>query len=139
MQSGIIIWKYCCSEISFYLAWLIENDFMTLDLMMNDTIKMVKNIETTPDVLFESIDMKLYEEDVSDKILPFLDYCLNDGFEEIDDFIYEVSQRRADTFTNKYPESESRRHSFVFKWDDYDEFKRLLDKEYKRYLGVDFI
>ncbi len=136
-QDEEVVWKYCCSEISFYLAWLVENDFLTLDdPIMDETIKMVKNREKTPDVLFESIDMKLSEEDISDTILPFLDYCLNDGFESIDNFYDKVSQKNANAFTNKYNESERRRFSFIFEWDDYDEFKKLLDKEYKDYLSV---
>ena len=131
-----IIWKYCCSEIAFYLAWLVENDFFTLDPIMNETIEKAKNRQTTPDILFESIDMKLSEEDVSNTILPFIDYCLNDGFESIDNFYDKVSQKYAKVFTDKYDERERRRYSLTFKWDDYDEFKKLLDKEYKDYLGV---
>ena len=37
-----IIWKYCCTEIAFYLAWLVENDFFTLDPVINETIEKVK-------------------------------------------------------------------------------------------------
>lgn len=135
-QDEEIIWKYCCSEIAFYLAWLVENDFLTLDPIMNETIEKVKNRQTTPDALFESIDMKLSEEDVSDKILPFIDYCLNDGFESIDNFFNKVSQKYAKVYTDKYSERDRRRCSYTFKWDDYDEFKKLLNKEYKDYLNV---
>lgn len=71
-----IIWKYCCTEIAFYLAWLVENEFLTLDPVINETIEKVKKRQTMPDDLFECIDLKLSEEDVSDKILPFIDYCL---------------------------------------------------------------
>ncbi|MFR0783326.1 MAG: hypothetical protein ACLSHP_10465 [Coprococcus sp.] len=37
-----IIWKYCCTEIAFYLAWLVENEFLTLDPVINETIEKVK-------------------------------------------------------------------------------------------------
>ena len=131
-----IIWKYCCTEIAFYLAWLVENEFLTLDPVINETIEKVKKRQTMPDDLFECIDLKLSEEDVSDKILPFIDYCLNDGFESIDNFYNKVSQKYANVFTDKYGERDSRRCGFTFKWDDYDEFKKLLDKEYKDYLSV---
>ncbi len=30
-----IIWKYCCTEIAFYLAWLVENEFLTF-IQSND-------------------------------------------------------------------------------------------------------
>ncbi len=89
-----------------------------------------------PDDLFECIDLKLSEEDVSDKILPFIDYCLNDGFESIDNFYNKVSQKYANVFADKYGVRDSRRCGFTFKWDDYDEFKKILDKEYKDYLSV---
>ena len=47
-----------------------------------------------------------------------------------------MSQKYANVFTDKYGERDSRRCGFTFKWDDYDEFKKLLDKEYKDYLSV---
>lgn len=131
-----IIWEYCCTEIAFYLAWLVENEFLTLEPVMNETIEKVKNRQTMPDDLFECMDLKLSEADVSDKILPFIDYCLNDGFESIDNFYSIVSQKYAKVFTDKYGERDCRRYGFPFKWDDYDEFKKLLDKEYKDYLSV---
>lgn len=131
-----IIWKYCCTEIAFYLAWLVENEFLTLDLVINETIEKVKKRQTMPDDLFECIDLKLSEEDVSDKILPFIDYCLNDGFESIDNFYNKVSQKYANVFADKYGVRDSRRCGFTFKWDDCDEFKKILDKEYKDYLSV---
>ena len=120
-----IIWKYCCTEIAFYLAWLVENEFLTLDPVINETIEKVKKRQTMPDDLFECIDLKLSEEDVSDKILPFIDYCLNDGFESIDNFYNKVSQKYENVFADKYGVRDSRRCGFTFKWDDYDEFKKL--------------
>ena len=50
-----IIWKYCCTEIAFYLAWLVENEFLTLDPVINETIEKVKKRQTMPDDLFECI------------------------------------------------------------------------------------
>ena len=71
-----IIWKYCCTEIAFYLARLVENEFLNLDPVMNETIEKVKNRQTMPDDLFESID----------------------------NFYNIVSQKYANVFTDKYDE-----------------------------------
>lgn len=68
--------KYCCTEIAFYLAWLVENEFLNLDPVMNETIEKVKNRQTMPDDLFESID----------------------------NFYNIVSQKYANVFTDKYDE-----------------------------------
>ena len=132
-----LLWleKYFVQKEQDY-SLFTENDFLTLDPIMNETIEKVKNRQTTPDDLFESIDLKLSEEDVSEKILPFIDYCLNDGFESIDNFFNKVSQKYAKVYTDKYSERDRRRCSYTFKWDDYDEFKKLLNKEYKDYLNV---
>ena len=46
------------------------------------------------------------------------------------------SQKYANVFADKYGVRDSRRCGFTFKWDDYDEFKKILDKEYKDYLSV---
>lgn len=126
-----MIWKYCYSEISFYLVWLVENDFLVSDSTMNEIIDMVKNRKTTPDYLIESIDGKLSEDDVKEEILSFIDYCLNEGFESIDNFYDKISQKNSKNLTNKYYERYGGRCSYTFKWEDYDEFKKVIDKEYK--------
>lgn len=130
-----IIWKYCCSEVSFYIAWLVDNNFLTLDQIVSEDVNNVKNRKMRPDELFENIDMKLSEDDVSDEILPFIEYCINDGFESIDKFIFETSKKRANIYTNKYNENERIRFGFMFEWDDYDAFKEILDEEYKNFLN----
>ena len=131
------IWKYCCCEISFYMAWLLEKNFLTdfliQELVGNDTIKLVKNRQKTPEILL--IDGKLSDEDVKEEILPFLDYCLNDGFESIDNFYNKISEKNTKVFTDKYGELERKRFSYIFNWEDYDEFKKLLNKEYEYSLG----
>lgn len=125
-----MIWKYCYSEMSFYLVWLVDNDFLILDPTMNETIDMVKNRSETPDLLLENIDGKLSEDDVKKEILPFIDYGLNDGFESVDNFFEKIAKKNTKVLTDdKY----GGRYSFAFKWEDYDEFKTLMDKEYKDY------
>ena len=137
-QDKDMIWKYCAAEISYYIAWLIDKDFMVKDPAIpaiEADLEQVRIRKISPDVFLSGIDMKLTEDDVTEEAWPFIDYCLGDGFESIDSFFERVSGSKVDVLSDKYAEKESRHCNFAFDWAFYDEFKALLDKEYINYSG----
>lgn len=126
-----IIWKYCYSEIAFYMAYLLENNLLNVDSSINETVIMVKNRQETPDILIESMDGKLLKEDIQEEAVAFIDYALNDGFEEIDSAFEDISRRNTIGLADNYSEQYGRCLSFTFQWEDYDKIKPIIDKSYK--------
>lgn len=134
-QDHEVIWKYCAAEISYVLMWIIDRNFINVDPSTEALITAIRRREKTPDEFMECIDMKLTEDDVSDKIWPFIEYYYSDGFESIDGFFERVSKSKTNILPDIFTEKENRHCNFAFDWKFYDEFKMLLDKEYKDYCG----
>lgn len=134
-QDKDMIWKYCAAEISYFIAWLTDKDLMYKDHMNEADLESIRRREMTPDDYLIGIDMKLTEDDVIEEAWPFFEYFISDGFESIDDFIEKVSRTKTDVLSDKFTEKENRHCNFVFDWAFYDEFKSLLDREYKDYLN----
>lgn len=125
------IWKYCYSEIAFYMAYLVENNLLNVDPSINETVIRVKNRQETPDILIESIDGKLLKEDIKEEAVDFIDYALTDGFEEIDNAFEDISRKNTIGLNDNYSEQYGRSLSFTFQWKDYDKIKPIIDKCYK--------
>lgn len=118
-----LIWECSGLLISYFLTWLINNDFINKEnaSVSEDDLNAVKErkIKTT-NFFGRELDYTLTKEDISDDILGFVDDYYNSGFYK--DY-------------GEYMENVSGKNVFCceFSWDDYDNIEKIIENAYKNY------
>lgn len=114
-----MIWEYAGNHIAFFLTWLIRRDFLSDDLREDsdesDIIAVKNKSMSGAEFLSKNCDMVLCRDDISEKVLPFMDSY------------YETQ------YLDYYGEyMKNKVLSTGFSWDDYEEFESILDQAYAR-------
>lgn len=126
------IWKYAGVNIAFLLIWIIENNFYISD--EKEIEKYVDEVKkrnmTGSDFLSDICDEKLIRDEISEKIIDFIeDYFMNKGNHisgNYDDdykiFVENILHKKL--------------YSNEFSWSDYDKFKVNIDNAYKKFINM---
>ena len=113
-----------------FLGWYIENEKVDLSKPFEKDTTIVakweKNKTTDSDKNDNNTEPSKSEEPAVTKYTVTFDS--NGGSK--------VSKQTVEAGKVSTKPSNPKRCGFTFKWDDYDEFKKILDKEYKDYLSV---
>lgn len=119
------IWEYARNFIAYLVQWLIENDLFCYNEEDEETRELVKKCKERKikpgKIVQEVCDERLIEDDLSPKIRDFL---INYYVEDTDDY---------ENFVNE--EIKKELYGFGFEWEDYDKWKKYIDREYKKYLN----
>jgi len=117
------IWEYSCNHCAMFLTWAIMKGFCG-EVHLNDepeAVEAVKKKEMTGTAFFiKYCDCKLWREDFSDKILPFVDAYYYSKY--LNDYNRIVKKK-----LKKNPLGLS------FSWDDYVVIEKALDKAYRKW------
>lgn len=117
-----IIWEYAGNHIAFFITWIIQNNYISsMHADEKDDIEAIKNEKMNgSDFLMNNCDGVLSREDLSDEILEFVDLYYDSHY--LDDYCVCM---------------EDRLHKNVlgigFSWEDYNNFKYVIDKAYINY------
>lgn len=123
-EDNNIIFNYGANHISFFLTWLIDNDFLSPLHRdeKNKDIDLVKNRKMTGfEYLQEYCDLVLSREDMARKIVKFSDYFY-------DDYIYEYCNAMEKDLGREVL-------GCCFDWKDYEYIrKNVIDVAYGKFL-----
>ncbi len=117
------IWEYAGNHISYFLTWLIKNDYYNLDAYVGshevdevvEAMKKVKKKKLTGyEFLSEYCNKKFYKKDVVVEIHDFVDSYYNEKFKvDYKSFVQMVLGKEV--------------NGLGFSWDEYENFSGLLD------------
>lgn len=123
-QDHAVIWEYCANHIAVFLTWVIEQDFLSKlhDDNLQDAAGVKERRITGFEFLSNHCDLVLSREDLSRKIVKFVDLFYEDYIEQYCEFM------------------ENKLHKTVlgttFSWEDYALIKaNIIDPGYHKYLN----
>ena len=118
-----LIWEFSCNHSAMFLTWAIMRGFCG-DIHLKDepeAVEAVKKREMTGTAFFiKYCDCKLWREDFSDKILPFIDSYYYSRY--LDDYCRIIQKK-----LNK------NQWGLSFSWEDYEVIEKALDKAYRHW------
>ena len=118
-----LIWEYSCNHCAMFLTWVIIKGYCG-DIHLKEepeAVEALKKREMTGTAFFiKYCDCKLWREDFSDKILPFVDAYYYSRYP--DDYEKIVMKKlKKDSW------------GLSFSWEDYDVIEKALDKAYRHW------
>lgn len=117
-----LIWECSGLHISYFLTWLINNDYLNSEEsgISEEVINEVKEkkIKTTK-FLGSELDYTLTREDISEDIIGFVDDYYDKCF--LSDYSNYMEQNGKNLFCCE------------FSWEDYENIEKILDKAYSKY------
>ena len=120
-----LIWEYSANNIAIFLAWLIDNDFLSdIHKDLEKDIQMVKERKMTGyEYLLNNCELSLTRGDISEDIIDFVDKYYNHNY------IHDYCSYIEDTLKKEVYETK-------FCWDDYYKIKEnVIDVAYKKFLA----
>jgi len=118
-----MIWNYSCNHCVMFLTWAIMKGYCGQVHLKEEpeAVDAVKKREMTGTAFFiKYCDCKLWREDFSDKILPFVDAYYYSRY--LDEYSRVVQQK-----LNKGP------WGIAFSWEDYEVIEKALNKAYRHW------
>lgn len=117
-----IIWGYAGNHIAFFITWIIQNNYISsMHADEKDDIEAVKNEKLNgTDFLMNNCDGVLSREDLSDEILEFVDSYYDEHY--LNDYCICMEDRLHRTVLGT-----------GFSWEDYNNFKYVIDNAYTNY------
>ncbi len=126
-----IIWQYTCDDFSYLMAWIIEKDFY-------------QPCEDEDEE--EAIESRAYAAKIKAREALPSDFIRDNGGYFMEDEVKETARKFVKEYYNgKYLDevrsfAKDKRgaelYGFPFRWEDYDEFKPVIDKAFKEYGGT---
>lgn len=119
-----MIWENSANHISLFLTWIINNDLLSKihDENKEDILKVKARKMTGYEFLAKNCDMVLSREDLSKKIVKFVDHFYEDYIDMYCNFIENNSHKKV--------------LGISFSWDDYDEISsNIIEPNYKTYIN----
>lgn len=126
-----IIWQYTCDDFSYLMAWIIEKDFY-------------QPCEDEDEE--EAIESRAYAAKIKAREALPSDCIRDNGGYFMEDEVKETARKFVKEYYNgKYLDEVksfakdklgAELYGFPFRWEDYDEFKPVIDKAFKEYGGT---
>ena len=126
------IYELAGNDAALFLTWIIKrNFFVTEDDYLKEYVNDVKTKKATgSDFLCNACDYKLSRSDFSDEITGFVDdYFQHDGAHTSGDFTKDYESFITNDLNKEL-------YTVKFSWDEYTDFKKYIDKAYKKYRSM---
>lgn len=118
-----IIWERACNHMSMFLTWAIIRGHcgkVHLDEEPEAVQQLINREISGTDFFIKYCDCKLWREDFSEAILPFVDAYYESGY--LNDYV-SVTRKKL----QKEPLTSS------FSWDSYKVYEKMIDRAYKHW------
>ena len=122
-QDADIIWERACNHMSMFLTWAIIKGHcgkVHLDEEPEAVRQLINREISGTDFFINNCDCKLWREDFSESILPFVDAYYESGY--LNDYA-SVTRNKL----QKEPLTSS------FSWDSYEVYEKMIDHAYKHW------
>ena len=134
-----IIWDWVYDEISYLLAWIIENDYYNPEDTEDDLVDLAKDIRHRKAIPSDYLNYEssFFEGNVKDEALDFVNEYLSNSV-----YVNGHNLAKAGDIIGAYSvevETFAKEHlnapllGFPFTWEDYDAFKGHIDEAFAKY------
>ncbi|MCM1315551.1 MAG: hypothetical protein NC205_07240 [Prevotella sp.] len=118
------IWSLSANHIGLFIRWVIENGIESDDADKEDCEKVGNGQMSGTEYLFRNCDGKLWDEDIKEDLLPFIEFYYSSNH-YYKDYI--------ERCTNDY---DKRCFGVISSEDDYFQLKTKIDSRYKNFLNM---
>ncbi len=126
------IYKYASMPIAYFAMWLIDNNFLDNDTYdtSNQLIIDIKNRKKTPVELISNMDYYFSGQDITAKIIPFVEMYYNDLYDR------GCMHKEESDYYQCIKNNSGFYYCVDFSWENYDKIAQKINDAYKKNGGI---